>query len=116
MVMLLRWLGSLLLLAATPALAHHSYADYQRAERYELRGSIAEIHWANPHILFTVHTEAGDMRVEWITVTGADKTSVSKSQFAVGDEVVVIGSRNQNPDIHIMTLVKELLIPRKSFH
>jgi hypothetical protein len=94
----------------------HSYADYERAERYELRGTITEIRWGNPHILFMVHTDTVDMRIEWVTATGADKTSVSKDQFAVGDELTVIGSRNHNPDIHIMTLVKELLIPQKNFH
>ena len=107
--------GMALLFLATPVLAHHSYADYDRAERYELRGIITEIHWGNPHILFTVFANGVGTRVEWVTVTGADKTSVSKDQFAVGDELVVVGSRNHDPERHIMTLVKELHIPQKHF-
>ncbi len=106
---------SLLLLAA-PVLAHHSYADYDRTERFELHGIITQIHWGNPHIIFMVRSGNTTMRVEWVTVTGADKTTVSKDQFAVGDEMIVIGSRNINPDRHIMTLVKELQMPQKNFH
>lgn len=108
------WLVTLLLLAA-PVLAHHSYADYDRAERFELRGIITAITWANPHIIFMVHSTDGDMRIEWITVTGADKTSASKDQFGVGNELIVIGSRNLDPDRHIMTLVKELHMPQSHF-
>ncbi len=104
-----------LLFAAVPVLAHHSYADYESAERHELRGTITEIQWGNPHIIFIVQSDGVVMRVEWVTVTGADKTSVSKDQFAVGDELIVIGSRNHDPERHIMTLVKELQIPHKNF-
>jgi len=104
-----------LLLAAVPVLAHHSYADYDRAERFELRGILTEIHWGNPHIILMIRTDSTDMRIEWITLTGADKTAVSKDQLAVGDAVIVIGSRNKNPDRQIMTLVKELQIPLKHF-
>ena len=104
-----------LLLAAVPVLAHHSYADYDRAERFELRGILTEIHWGNPHIILMVRANSTDMRIEWITLTGADKTGVSKNQFAVGDGVIVIGSRNKNPDRQVMTLVKELQIPLKRF-
>ena len=105
-----------LLIAAAPVLAHHSYADYDRDEVYEFRGTITEIHWGNPHIIFMVRSGTTTMRVEWVTVTGADKTTVSKDQFAVGDELVVIGSRNINHDRHIMAVVKELLLPQKNFH
>lgn len=105
----------LLLRAAHPVLAHHSYSDYDRAERYALRGTITDIHWANPHILFTVNDGEQDVRIEWITVTGAEKTEVAKEQFTVGDEVVVIGSRNSNPDVHIMTVIKELQLPAKNW-
>lgn len=102
-----------LLMMATPVLAHHSYADYDSAERYVLHGTITEIHWGNPHILFMIHSDTGDMRVEWVTLTGAEKTAVTKQQFAVGDQMVVVGSRNNNPQRHIMTLVKELRLPAK---
>lgn len=105
----------LLLWATHPVLAHHSYADYDRAERYTLRGTLTDIHWANPHILFTVNDGEHDMRIEWITLTGAEKTAVAREQFTVGDEVMVIGSRNRNPDVQIMTVIKEIQLPAKNW-
>lgn len=101
--------------AAHPVLAHHSYADYDRTERFELHGTLTAIHWANPHIVFTVNNGERDIRIEWITLTGADKTSVAKEQFAVGDEMVVIGSRNRRPELQIMTVIKELRLPGKNW-
>jgi hypothetical protein len=101
--------------AAHPVLAHHSYSDYDRTERFELRGTLTDIHWANPHIVFTVNDGERDMRIEWITLTGAEKTLVTKQQFAVGDELVVIGSRNRRPELHIMTVIKQLQLPAKNW-
>ena len=98
-------------LAAHTAAAHHSYADYDRAERFELRGVLTDIHWANPHIVFTVSDGQHDVRVEWITLTGAELTGVERDQFAVGDAVSITGSRNRNPDVPIMTVIKEIRLP-----
>lgn len=105
----------LLWLAAHGAAAHHSYADYDRAERFELRGVLTGIHWANPHIVFTVTDGENDMRIEWITLTGAQLTGVQRERFAVGDAVSVIGSRNRNADVRIMTVIKELALPAQGW-
>ena len=103
-------------LMAHTAAAHHSYADYDRAERFELRGVITEIHWANPHIVFTVSDGEHDTRVEWITLTGAERTSVQRERFAEGAPVAIIGSRNRNPDVRIMTVIKEIRLPASGWH
>lgn len=113
----MRYVAALLLmLVGHTALAHHSYAAYDADERYELRGVVKDIHWANPHILVTVSDGAKDMRIEWITVTGAELTQVSKQQFAVGDAIVVIGSRNRDPAVAIMTVIKEIQLPAKAWN
>jgi hypothetical protein len=96
------------------AWAHHSYADYDRNERFELHGTLKEIHWANPHIIFIVTTGESDVRVEWITVNGAERTGVSSDSFVVGDELVVIGSRHRDPQMLVMTVLKELRLPQKN--
>jgi hypothetical protein len=105
LILLLCWV------VAHSAAAHHSYADYDRDERYELRGVLTDIHWANPHIVFTVSDGERDVRVEWITLTGAELTGVERDQFAVGTAVSIIGSRNRNPDLQIMTVIKEIRLP-----
>jgi hypothetical protein len=38
-----------LALAAPPALAHHSYAMFDRAKTLTLNGTIREFRWTNPH-------------------------------------------------------------------
>lgn len=102
---------AVLLGGPTSAQAHHSYEDYIREERYEFSGVIVEVHWGNPHILLTVRSANESMRIEWITTAGADKTGVAREQFAVGESLTIIGSRNRDADTHVMTLVKELAMP-----
>jgi hypothetical protein len=97
------------------AWAHHSYSDYDRDERYELLGTIKEIHWANPHIMFIVNDGTQDVRVEWFTVSGAERSDIAASQFAVGDAIIVIGSRHRDPDILVMTVLKEMSLPQKDW-
>jgi hypothetical protein len=101
--------------ATHPVSAHHSYSDYDRTERYELRGTLTEVHWANPHIVFTVNDGERDIRIEWVTITGAEKTAATRDQFVAGEEVVVIGSRNRDPGVHIMTVIKEVRLPGKNW-
>lgn len=107
--------GILLAGCAGLAQAHHSYEDYIREERYEFSGVITEVHWGNPHILLTVSSGTENMRIEWITTAGADKTGVAREQLAVGESLTVIGSRNRDPDTHVMTLVKELAMPASAW-
>ena len=109
--LLLPGLFLLVLLLPTTAAAHHSYADYLRDESFEFSGTITEVLWANPHIIFTVTDNNAAMRVEWITTVGANRTGVSREQLAVGNQITVTGSRNRDPDKKIMTLVSELAMP-----
>jgi len=101
---------------ANSAHAHHSYAGYNREESFELNGTIVDIQWSNPHILLVVNNGFENIRVEWVTINGAEKTGVNPNQFTIGDPITVIGSRNTNPEIHTMTLVKELLMSEKNWH
>ncbi len=55
------------------------------------------------------------MRIEWITIAGADKTGVAESQIQAGDQLTIIGSRNRNSDVHTMTVIKELVMPAKDW-
>jgi hypothetical protein len=105
-----------LLCSCSPAaLAHHSYAGFDPAERYEFEGAITAIFWGNPHILFTVDDGASAMRVEWITTTGAAKTQVNAGRFEVGERLIVIGSRHRDPEVHVMTAIKELRLPAQDW-
>jgi hypothetical protein len=98
-----------------PLLAHHSYADYELDERYEFAGTITAVRWGNPHILFDVSNGNELMHIEWVTTAGADKTGVTAQHIEVGDRITFIGSRNRNPDVHTMTLIKKIVIPQKNW-
>lgn len=108
-ILMVWWLTSQL------AWAHHSYSDFDRDERFVLTGTIKEIHWANPHIIFIVDDGEQDVDVEWVTITGAERTGVDRSQFEVGDEFVVVGSRHRDPDKLVMTVLKEMRLPKKGW-
>lgn len=104
------------LLAAIPAaLAHHSYADFDREQSVEVAGLITEVQWGNPHILLTVATGERSIRVEWVTTAGADRTGVARERFQRGDHLVVVGSPHRDPEVPVMTLVKELRLPRQDW-
>jgi hypothetical protein len=109
-------LVALLTLTYAPlAGAHHSYADYERDERYAFSGTLTDVQWGNPHILLFVSDGAHELRIEWVTTAGADRTGVLREQFSPGDRITVIGSRNRNPEVKIMTLVKELVMTEKDW-
>lgn len=38
----------------SPALAHHSVAEYDRSTRHEMQGTLVGVRWRNPHVTFTV--------------------------------------------------------------
>jgi hypothetical protein len=83
-----------LALAAPPALAHHSYAMFDRAKTVTLTGTIRQFRWTNPHswIQLTVPSDNGGtdewsvemgspfelLRVGWTakTVKAGDRVSI----------------------------------------
>jgi hypothetical protein len=105
-----------LVLATSPAQAHHSYADFDRDHPSRFTGTVTDIFWGNPHILFTLQDDTSDMRIEWVTTAGADVTGVGRQQIGVGDIMTVVGSRHLDPHNHTMTMVQELRIPARNWH
>jgi len=91
-----------LILAAVPALAHHSFsAEFDAAKPVTLKGFVTKIDWTNPHV--------------WIYMNVKDETGVTKNwgfemgpphllqgqgwtskSLKIGDEVEVEGSMAKN--------------------
>jgi hypothetical protein len=104
--------ASLLALLGTPlALAHHSYAEYETDTPSVLAGTIREVQWRNPHIQLLVSDGVNTTRVDWVTVTGAERTGVSEDRFPVGARITITGSRHRNPEQPIMSVVKQIDLP-----
>jgi Family of unknown function (DUF6152) len=71
-----RTIGGLMvgmLAMATPAFAHHSFADYDAKTIRTVTGTVKSFHWSNPHVTFTVLVRSADggKLQEWNIVTSA---------------------------------------------
>ncbi len=89
-------LGALVCLLVTePALAHHSYAAFDREKTVTLTGVVREFQWNNPHawIQIVVADEKG-RQVEWGVECGSPnmmaRTGWKSSTLKAGDKVVAI--------------------------
>src|SRR3954452_18343067 len=48
-------LAGLLVVAAPPLLAHHSFAaEYDNSQPLKLTGAVTKVSWANPHVYFFI--------------------------------------------------------------
>lgn len=82
------------LLAAPPALAHHSGAGFNSAEVKEITGTIKEFQFTNPHtwIQVIVTDEQGQQQewsVEWGSPNSLARRGVRPSTFPPGAEVTM---------------------------
>jgi hypothetical protein len=49
-------------LAATPALAHHSFAMFDFSRLVTFRGTVTEFQWTNPHVVLWVTSEVNQIK------------------------------------------------------
>ena len=81
-------------LVSTPIFAHHGNAAFDVGKRLELKGTVTEWVWSNPHcwLKFDVKDESGKT-VNWVTETtnSADmmERGWSRLTFKAGDQVTV---------------------------
>lgn len=94
--------------------AHHSQPGFDPSDKpVELKGTVAEYRWRNPHVLFfwEVKDERG-ASVRWVTEFGSVASSIArgmtKDTFKAGEEVTVIGIRSRagTPVLQLRRIVK----------
>ena len=83
-----------LALAATPALAHHSFAMFDQTKEIELTGTVSEFQWTNPHSWLELNvTTAAGAQEHWSLESGSIHTLTRlgwKSKMVKpGDKVTV---------------------------
>jgi Family of unknown function (DUF6152) len=100
-----RWLsaaGILLVLAAVPLRAHHSFSgEYDTSAPIDLRGTVTRIEWTNPHTFIYLDVAGPDGTHEtWQVEAGSpatlNKAKVSRDMLAVGSVVEISGWRHKN--------------------
>lgn len=91
--------GFVLLLAALPGSAHHSFAaEFDASKPVNLTGAVTKVEWMNPHTWFyiDVKDETGKVTnwaVEMGSPNGLMRAGWSRNSMKVGDIVSVEGSR-----------------------
>lgn len=91
--------AGLLLAAALPVLAHHSFkAEYDETKPIELKGAITKIVWNNPHVLMYLDVRDDDGKVakwelELASPNGLMSQGWKVDSLKPGEQVSVSGFR-----------------------
>jgi len=92
-------LAALLLTAARPALAHHSFAAEFDADRpFKMTGIVTKVEWQNPHTFFYLDVtdpttgKVTNWALEMGSPNGLMRAGWSRNTMKVGDVVAVEGS------------------------
>ena len=86
------------LLAAIPAVAHHSFnAEFDASKEVTVKGTIDHVDWTNPHVYWYLNSK--DEKGQPVTWTFQSyppgmlhRAGVSKASFKVGEQVTVIAN------------------------
>ena len=86
------------ILAATPLLAHHSFAaEYDAKKPFEMKGVITKVDWMNPHVYFYIDVKDDSGKISnWAFEMGPprllERGGWKKNTMKEGDEVIVEGT------------------------
>ena len=89
------------ILASSPALAHHSTAEYDMATLTAIKGTVTAFEWSNPHayIHIQVKDDKGNV-VEWTAELASlgmlSRVNWKRDTVKLGDEITIYGNRAKN--------------------
>ena len=93
-----RWIAACaLLLAAWPALAHHSFAaEYDSTKTVTVKGTIQKLEWVNPHAYFWVDVKDDNGKIttwafESLSPNALARQGWNRNSLQKGEEVTVEG-------------------------
>ncbi|MEO6340572.1 MAG: DUF6152 family protein [Caulobacteraceae bacterium] len=94
-------LGSAVLaLAATPAMAHHSFAMFDMSKNVTVKGVVKEFQWTNPHVWVELLVTEGGAQKSYSYEGGAvavlKRNGWVKDSIKVGDTITIVGHPFKN--------------------
>lgn len=96
--MILVLLAGLVLFAGSDrVLAHHSFsATYDSSQSVEIKGTVKEFVWRNPHSFMRIDVTGEDGSVktwalEWGSTNDLTQAKITRTTLRPGDELVVVG-------------------------
>jgi len=100
---ILRRCGLLVLLAASPLLAHHSFAMFDHTRTLNLKGSVTKFQWTNPHayIEMDVPDAKGAMThfsIECTSINMMQRAGWRSNMIKAGDKVKAVVAPLTNGD------------------
>lgn len=90
---------------AVPALAHHGWS-WTDSGFFQLEGIVADVYIGNPHATLDVDVEGEIWRVELAPPGPTTAAGFVEGVAEIGDEVIAIGNRSQDPDEKRMKAVR----------
>ena len=104
-------LALVMLAAAVPAGAHHSFAEFDRTKEVTMTGVVRELQWNNPHAwIQVVVTDDKGRKTEWGFECGSpnmmSRTGWKRTTLKMGDRVVVVGNplKNGRPNASLVKI------------
>ncbi len=88
------------LLAAAPAVAHHSPAAFDMTRQVTIAGTVASFEWANPHAYLSLRDDADGRTwlIELVSPSALKQYGWTAATLAKGDRVTVTASPSRTPE------------------
>ena len=100
------------LLTAGPALAHHSYGEYDQEHPVSVAGIIQQLVIGSPHTVMRVRTDDNTIyTMVWGNAAQLARWGVTARTLRAGDRVVITGAELRDRSFHTMSLLTEIRRP-----